>query len=113
MGGRKEKNPKLRMIHRIILLHQAELDIEGAYDWYENQSSGLGQEFLRNVEACLALIKRNPEIYSVVYRNFRRGLVRRFPFAIFYEREANDLVIYAVFHCSQDPVKWKKRLRIA
>ena len=101
------------MIRRIILLQQAELDIEGAHDWYENQSPGLGQEFLRNIEACLFLIKRNPEINRVIYKSFRRGLVRRFPFAIFYEREKNDLVVYAVFHCSQNPVKWKKRLRVA
>ena len=101
------------MIQKIILLQQTEQDLEGAYDWYESQSSGLGKEFLRNVEACLSLIKRNPEIHSIVYKNFRRALVRRFPFAIFYEQEKNELIIYAVFHCSQDPVKWKKRLRVA
>ena len=101
------------MIQRIILLQQAEQELDGAYGWYESQSLGLGTEFLRNVEASLALIKRNPEIYRVVYQNFRRGFVRRFPFAIFYEPEGSDLVIYAIFHCSQDPVKWKKRLRVA
>ena len=101
------------MIRDIILLPEAVEDVAGAYDWYENQSSGLGKEFLRNVDACLSLAKRNPEINVLIYKAFRRALVRHFPFAIFYEIERNDLVIYAVFHCAQDPKRWKRRLRTA
>jgi len=101
------------MVQQIILLPQAEQDLEGAFDWYETQSPGLGREFLRNVEACFSLIKRNPQIYGTVYKTFRRALVRRFPFSIFYEQENNSLIIYAVFHYSQNPVKWIKRLRVA
>ena len=98
------------MTRDIILLPEAEQDIKGAYDWYESQSSGLGKEFLRNVDACLSLIKRNPEINPLVYKTFRRALTRHFPFAIFYEIQDDDLVIYSVFHCARDPMKWKKRL---
>jgi hypothetical protein len=34
----------------------------------------------------------------------------RFPFEIFYELTVDSITIYAVFHCSQDPQKWRKRL---
>ena len=49
-------------------------------------------------------------LYRTVVDEFRRALIRRFPFEIFYEPDDHNIVVYAVFHCSQDPDKWKKRL---
>lgn len=34
----------------------------------------------------------------------------RFPFEIFYELTADSITVYSVFHCSQDPQTWRKRL---
>ena len=34
----------------------------------------------------------------------------RFPFEVFYELTVDTITIYSVFHCSQDPEKWRKRL---
>ena len=55
-------------------------------------------------------IQRHPHLYPVAVDEFRRGLMRRFTFEIFYEPTADVIVIYSVFHCSQDPRKWRKRL---
>ncbi len=95
-----------------ILIPEAQADVEDAYLWYEEQSLGLGMEFLRCVEAVLQSIQRTPQIYPVVHETYRRALVRRFPFAIFYEIDeaANRCVVYSVFHCSQNPTKWRRRL---
>ena len=62
------------------------MDIAEACVWYEGRRAGLGEEFLSSVEACLESIRRWPEIYPVVYESYRRSLVRRFPYAVFYER---------------------------
>jgi plasmid stabilization system protein ParE len=70
----------------------------------------LGLEFLRCLEATVVSIQRNPLMYPAVFAEYRRALVRRFPYAVFYEVEAERIVIYAVFHCSQDPDKWRARL---
>lgn len=94
-----------------LLLPEAKGDIADAYQWYEEQSLGLGLEFLRCVEAALLAIQRAPLGYPIVQESYRRALVRRFPFAIFFEFAAdqNRCVVYAVFHCSQDPEKWRRR----
>ena len=55
-------------------------------------------------------MSRHPMLYRTAVDDFRRALNRRFPFEIFYELEDHNIVIYAVFHCSQDPGKWRKRL---
>jgi len=67
------------MAGRLIQAPEIEQDIAGAYDWYEAQRPGLGEEFLSSVDACLHAILRNPETRAIVFDSYRRALVRRFP----------------------------------
>lgn len=94
----------------IILTPEAEQDILEAYAWYEGRRAGLGEEFLSCVEACVESIRRTPEMHSVVHEHYRRGLVRRFPYALFYEYAEGTVTVYGVFHTSRDPEKWRQRL---
>lgn len=94
----------------LILAPEAEQDIADAYRWYESIRPGLGEEFLGSVEACLEAVRRAPETYSKVFEEFRRGLLRRFPYAVFYEQESNTVTVYGVLHTARDPAKWRRRL---
>jgi plasmid stabilization system protein ParE len=98
------------MIEQVIFTAEADDDIAAAYRWYESREPGLGEEFLRCLEARILMIRRQPKIYRVAVDDFRRAFVRRFPYEIFYEATDKVVVIYSVFHCSQDPKKWRKRL---
>jgi len=100
------------MVEQVVILPGAEHDIDEAYDWYEQRHPGLGNGFLRCVDACIFSIQRNPELHAFAFENYRRALVRRFPYAVFYEysQQTETVVIYSVFHCSQDPSKWRRRL---
>jgi len=99
------------MVERLILLPEAVADASESYAWYESQEPGLGDEFLRCLEACIVRIQRSPRLYPVAVETYRRALLRRFPYAIFYEYDDRGVVIFAVFHCSQDPQKWRARTR--
>jgi plasmid stabilization system protein ParE len=70
----------------------------------------LGEEFLRCVDACIEATRRTPELHGVVHENYRRGLVRRFPYAVFYEYSEDAVTVYGVFHTSRNPDKWRQRL---
>ena len=94
----------------LVIAPEAELDIAEAYVWYEGRRAGLGEEFLSSVDACLESIRRRPEMYHVVHESYRRALIRRFPYAVFYEPSEATVTIYAVFHTSRDPDKWRQRL---
>jgi plasmid stabilization system protein ParE len=94
----------------LVIAPEAELDIAEAYAWYEGRRMGLGEDFLSSVDACLESILRRPEMYSVVHESYRRSLIRRFPYAVFYESAEATVTIYAVFHTSRDPDKWRQRL---
>lgn len=55
------------MTRKIIVRPEAEAEVQAAFDWYEEQSDGLGFEFLRAIDACLSGITRNPLAYAVVH----------------------------------------------
>ncbi|MBC8412070.1 type II toxin-antitoxin system RelE/ParE family toxin [bacterium] len=84
---------------------RAKDDLEMAFEWYEKQRRGLGFEFLDCVEVVLQSILDFPEIYEMIYSSFRRSVIRRFPFSVFYTIEQNEIIIHAVFDNRQDPQK--------
>jgi plasmid stabilization system protein ParE len=44
-------------------------------------------------------------MHGRIHENYRRGLVRRFPYAVFYEYVDETVIVYCVFHTSRDPPK--------
>ncbi len=98
------------MAVELVVAPEAEQDIREAYGWYETRRFGLGEEFLSKVDAGIQSILRNPELHRIVHENYRRLLVRRFPYAIFYEYDNDRVTVYCVFHTSRDPEKWRHRL---
>ena len=52
------------MAKSLIILPETEQDITEAYDWYQERELGLGEEFLRCVDASIQTIARNPEIVN-------------------------------------------------
>ena len=99
------------MVTKLVLTKETERDIDEAYGWYEDRRRGLGEEFLSCVDACFQKICRTPELHARVHDDFRRALIRRFPYAVFYELTDSTVVVFSVFHTSQNPNKWRERLR--
>lgn len=88
---------------------EAVQDLQDAAAWYEEQSGGLGQEFLDEVGRSLQRVTEQPELYPPMHRNTRRVLIHRFPFGVFFRVEAGFIVVVAVMHGSRDPRRWKQR----
>jgi plasmid stabilization system protein ParE len=98
------------MTYKLIIRPDAELDIQDAFEWYEAQTLGLGSEFVRAIDVCLSSIGRNPLAYSVIYKQVRRVLIRRFPYGIFYVLDKDLIIVVACFHGKRNPKLWKTRL---
>ena len=47
----------------VIARDEDEADIAEAAIWYERRCAGLGAEFVRSVDACFALVLRQPEAF--------------------------------------------------
>ncbi len=61
------------------------------------------------VDDALSRVVRDPDQYPIIYRNLRRAVVRRFPFAVFYEITPNEIQVIAIFHSRRDPERWRSR----
>lgn len=87
----------------LYFLPEVEDDAVAAYAWYEEKTRGLGDEFLRTFYACANEVLRNPMSSPKVYHEFRRRLLRRFPYAVYFMVKDNDVVVFGLFHCARDP----------
>ena len=91
------------MTRQVIVRRLAERHLSDAYAWYEAQCAGLGVDFLDQFAVTLQSIAAFPEANPVVFMDFRRALLRRFPFGAFYLVDANLIVVSAVYHLARDP----------
>ena len=89
----------------------ADAELAEARQWYSHQRADLDIEFMERIDDALSRIIRNPPSYPIVYRTLRRAVVRRFPFAVFYDVTADEIHVIAVFHSRRDPEIWKSRVR--
>src|SRR2546423_7829201 len=90
---------------------EADAELAEARQWYAHQRENLDIEFTERIDDALSRIVGSPHLYPIVYRTLRRAVVRRFPFAIFYEVVADEIQVIAVFHSRRDPERWKSRGR--
>ena len=97
------------MSYSLTVRKEAELDINSAFEYYENQRLGLGHDFLLCVEESLSKIERNPSHYKIIYKKLRRISVRRFPYRILYLVQNGQVIVTAVFHARKDPKDWDSR----
>ena len=88
---------------------EADAELAEAREWYAHQREDLDLEFMNSIDDALSRIVASPHKYPNVYRSLRRYVVRRFPFAIFYDVAADEVEVIAVFHSRRDPERWKSR----
>ena len=89
---------------------EADTELAEARQWYAHQREDLDLELMKSVDEALSRIVANPQQYPIVYRTLRRAVVRRFPFAVFYEVSPQEIQVVAVFHSRRNPQRWKSRV---
>jgi len=97
------------MNYPISFTPAAEVDIAESKKWYEERREGLGEEFVFSIDAVINAVSRNPLLFRVIKKNIRRALTKRFPFAVFFTIEKNEVIVLAVLHCRRNPKLFLKR----
>ncbi len=96
---------------KVRILTSALEDLAAGRKFYERQGEGLGEKFFDSVFADIDALA----LYGGIHRQhfgFHRRLATRFPFAIYYRLNAEqEVVIYRVLDCRQDPAKTKATLK--
>jgi len=97
------------MTPKLTVHPAARTDIAEAAQWYETQRSTLGVGFLDELDRLLARIADNPLQSPVVQTGVRRGLLRRFPFAVYFLAQKGHVEVIAVLHLRRKPGMWETR----
>ncbi|MEW6186173.1 MAG: type II toxin-antitoxin system RelE/ParE family toxin [Thermodesulfobacteriota bacterium] len=92
---------------------EAEDEFLSAINFYEENHSGLGYDFAREIFSAIQSIIEHQKTWPIFDfdMDIRRRLIGRFPYAILYSDEGQTVYILAVMHLHRDPDYWKSRLR--
>ena len=94
----------------LVFLLGAEMDIQTTFNRLEESQGGRGYLFMQTLDATLMLLRNNPQMGVRSDEPYRRLLMPRFPFGIFYEIQASRLVIAAIMDLRQSPKAIRRRL---
>ncbi len=87
----------------------AEIDLKDAWQWYELNKVGLGDQFLKAVKDKLQRIRLNPGQYPKRHKDARVAIVNNFPFLIHFLEQSDRLVVFSVYHSKRNPKNLLKR----
>ena len=93
---------------RFLILAQRELD--DAVAWYNEQTAGLGQEFLDELDRVVRRAVTFPMSCPEIEPGVRRCLLARFPYGLIYGVDGETLVVVAVAHLHREPRYWVDRI---
>ncbi|MEW6486918.1 MAG: type II toxin-antitoxin system RelE/ParE family toxin [Thermodesulfobacteriota bacterium] len=93
-----------------FFLHEASEELSEAAAWYEEQSSGLGSEFLAEAHQAVGLAAASPSIGSPYRKGTRRLLLKTFPFSVVYREDHRFILIVAIAHHKRRPGYWRGRV---
>ena len=74
---------------------------------YEIQQEGLGREFLTRLEQAAPTILQDPNRWRRITGNYRRCLLKQFPYGIIYRIDGDTVFVAAVMHRHRKPGSWK------
>ena len=82
MGGDAGANhvKRKKMTYHFAASQRAKKNLQIAYDWYELQRKGLGEEFIESIDAAFNSVKRHPLFYGFRRKNVRGCRVKGFPY---------------------------------
>jgi toxin ParE1/3/4 len=98
-------------VNRLTVRRSAERELIAAAAWYDRQQAGLGREFLEEIGQAFQRIRESPIAYPQWQPDgpYRKFVVQRFPYLVFYVVNGSDKSVVAVAHGRRRPGYWAVR----
>lgn len=91
-------------------LRPAELEVDDAVAYFDEQRQDLGDRFEQDLLESLAFIKEYPLAGKALTSQVRKFRLRRFRFNLIYVVHDREIVIVAVAHQRRRPGYWRNRV---
>ncbi|MEO6452645.1 MAG: type II toxin-antitoxin system RelE/ParE family toxin [Ginsengibacter sp.] len=93
------------MQYELLISPTALIETGNAYNYYEKQSDGLGNRFLKSLDEAHQKLSQSPQFYG--YINSRKDLrdikIKGFPFIIIFQIVKDKVLVLRVFNTKPDP----------
>ena len=103
----------ISMKYTIQFSPEASDDLTDILGFYKSQSSpDLQRRFIQALSTTLKTLQISPKSFSIRFKNARCGVVKTFPYNIYYwvDDVQQNVNLFALLHQSRHPKIWKKRL---
>lgn len=89
----------------ILVTERARDALNNTRDYYNEEMSGLGYEFVEEFAAALSRIKAHPEAWTELSKRTRRCLIHRFPYSVIFRllKSEGEIQIIDLMHHKQKP----------
>jgi len=94
----------------VIFSEAATQDFEESVAWYRNAQPDCSAEFAAEIYRCADIIEQRPAAYAIYCAQYRRILLRRFPYFLLYWETLYNIEIVAVGHAKRGPRFWQSRM---
>lgn len=101
---------------QLVIHPDARAEILEAADWYDARASGLGDDFVREVDAAIDAVMRSPRAWPTwpgapaLTPPLQRYLLPRFRFyAVAYQAFDGHVLVLGVPHAARRPFYWTAR----
>jgi plasmid stabilization system protein ParE len=90
-------------MNRARIIVEVFSDMREAVDWYDLRDDELGDRLENEFYAALSKIAAHPLMHQSVYKEFRRVLLKPFPYLLYYRLDGGTVVVVLLFHAARNP----------
>ena len=98
------------MTHLVAFHKLAVVELNETAAYYESKITGLGMDFLDEIERSVEQIRSQPVAYPRIFQVIRRKILRRFPYSILYSIVGGQVRILAIASQKRRPLYWRGRM---
>ncbi len=95
----------------VEFLEFVEDDLRYVHAYYDSWQTDGGWLFRERFRETISWVEWNPELFPKKYRRFRRAIIRRMYFGIYFAIERDVTTVVAVLDLRQDPMEIRRALR--
>jgi ParE toxin of type II toxin-antitoxin system, parDE len=97
------------MSKRVSFHELAEIELNDAAIFFENEKEGLGLRFLAAMQAAITHIQEHPQASPIIIEDVRRKVLRRFPYNVIFSIKPDRIRILAIASQKRRPFYWRGR----
>jgi len=95
----------------IRFLSIAQREFVEAVEWYQSRNEKIAADFVNEYERAIHEIRHRPQQFARAAatpspRDIWQVLMRRFPYAVYFELTVDEVVVLAVSHAAREPGYW-------